>query len=168
MATSLGWRIKYQQAHEIYFKVKCPQVYAAGLYTPPKYPNVKTANGLSLFACNYFTYLGQRLERTNNMGRRIDNRKTYVDVLGHTRQIGSIEWQKGTGERGTSDLKGHFKPFGARWAIPVYIEVKAGKDRMSQEQKEYMERVTSTGAMHLILRTPEDLYQFVDYLKTLK
>ena len=66
--------------------------------------------------------------------------------------------------RGTTDCKGHIKPLKHQYPVPVYIEIKAGSDRMREDQKAYKEKVTSTGAFHCIVKIPEDFFEFYDYI----
>lgn len=162
------WNERYQSLHELDFKQRTPVAYRDGFYALPKMPKVSTANGLTTLAVNVFNWLGWHLERTNNMGRPVDKTKTYTDVIGRTRKIGSIEWQKGTGTKGTSDCKGHAKGIHMQYPIPVYIEIKAGRDRMSTDQKDYQHKVTSTGALHLVLKDPAELFEFVLYIYNMK
>lgn len=113
---------------------------------------------------------GHHAERTNNMGRPIKKYFEKFNILsGKLERIeNGIEWQKGTGDRGTSDIKGHFLNKNFQFSIPIYIEVKVNKDKMSKHQKEYQRNVTLTGALYLIAKTPEDFFNFYDYLISLK
>lgn len=102
------------------------------------------------------------MEATNTMGRPIDKRVTVVDVLGRSRMIGSIEWQKGSGVKGSSDAKGHINIKGRDYAIPLYAEIKYGKDIMSKEQEAYEVAINNTGGKYIIVRTIEGFFTWYD------
>lgn len=156
---------RYQQAHEHNFKRKYPEAYADGHYSAPKLPVIKKANGLTLFCINYANWLGHHLERTNNMGvptrKKIPKFNIMSGKLEHL--DGGIEWRKGTGTKGTSDIKGHIINPRHKFPIPVYIEIKI-RDKQSEEQKSYQSKVTSTGALYTIVHTPEEFLDFFDYV----
>jgi len=166
----MTWKERYCKAHEEDFKKKYPSAYSSGHYFQPALPKYKTANGLTTLICNVMKWTGHHAERTNNMGRPIKKYFEKFNILsGKLERIeNGIEWQKGTGDRGTSDIKGHFRNKNFEYSIPIYIEVKVNKDRMSEDQKKYQKNVTSSGALYLIAKTPEDFFEFYDYLISLK
>ena len=163
----MTWKERYKKIYEEYSISRYPAATKDFGVLPVKYPKVTSANGLSTLTENVFNWQGHHMERTSNMGRPADKRKTYVDVIGRIRVIGSIEWQKGTGTKGTSDLKGEFKSKNHAYPIPLKVEVKYGKDRQSEPQKEYQKKVTSIGAIYWIVSYPEDVFELYDYLMTL-
>ena len=114
----------------------------------------KTANGLTKCIILYVRLRGGQAERINTMGRPIDRRKVYQDAVGLTRSIGSIEWIKGTGTRGSADISATIK------GQSVKIEVKIGTDRQSQAQKEYEKNIEAAGGIYYIAR---DFTSFVEW-----
>ena len=108
--------------------------------------NDKTANGLTRCIIDYLTFNGWQAERINNTGRMIDRRKTYTDVLGRKLQIGSMEWVKGTGTKGTADISATIA------GKSVKIEVKIGEDRQSEAQKQYQEHIEKSGGLYVVAR----------------
>lgn len=161
-----NWKHRYQQAHEHNFKKKYHEAYADGHYAAPKLPVYKKSNGLTTLCCNYAKWLGHHLERTNNLGiptrKKIPKFNIMSGKLEHL--DGGIEWRKGTGTKGTSDIKGHIFSPKHKFPIPVYIEIKIGRDKMSEEQKEYERKVTASGALYCIVKTPEDFFSFWDHV----
>jgi len=132
-----------------------------------KYPKVSSANGLTILAKNVFNWNGHHLERVNSTGRPIDRRKEYVNVLSQRKIAGSIDWIPGTGDTGTADCHGHFHSPEHKFAIPIRIEIKYGKDRQREEQKKYEAKMHATKAIYTIVSFPEDVFEFYDYLNTL-
>ena len=156
---------RYQQAHEANFKRTTPQAYADGHYFNPAMPKVKTANGMQTFCTNYCNWLGHHLERTNNMGvpvkKKIPKFNIFSGKLEHL--DGGMEWRKGSGTKGSSDLKGHINNPKHQYPIPVYIEIKI-KDKQSQDQKEYEKTISKSGALYAIVHNPEEFFVFFDYV----
>jgi hypothetical protein len=60
----------------------------------------KTANGLTKCIIDFLNYSGQQAERISTMGRVLDNRKTFVDVMGRSRTIGSTQYIPSTSTKG--------------------------------------------------------------------
>ena len=111
----------------------------------PRYGD-KTSNDLTRAIIDYLRLQGWQAERINTTGRYIDSRKTYQDVLGHTRIIGSGKWIPTSGQRGSADIAATIA------GRSVKIEVKI-KDRQSEVQKEYQRQVECSGGVYLIVRS---------------
>lgn len=114
----------------------------------------KTANGLTKCIIDFLRLSGWQAERISTTGRMIDNRRTVVDVLGRTKQIGSTRWVKGSGTRGSADISATIA------GRSVKIEVKAGKDRQGPAQKEYQRMIEASGGIYYIARTFDSFYQW--------
>lgn len=114
----------------------------------------KTANGLTKCIIQYVRLRGGQAERINTMGRPIDRRIAYTNVVGMTRTVGSIEWVKGTGTRGSADISATIK------GHSVKIEVKIGNDRQSLAQKEYQKNIEAARGIYYIAR---DFTSFVEW-----
>lgn len=155
---------RYNEAHKKWRCEKTPSVCRDGFYTPPKFPKVATANGLQRFIVDFLTWYGHHGERTNTMGRPIQKfAPKYNIITGSVVQVESgIEWQKGSGTKGSSDVKGHINVDYQKYAIPVYIEIKIGKDKQSNEQIEYQSKVNKSGGLYVIVKTPDDFLNFYD------
>lgn len=118
-------------------------------YVPKTIFSDKTANNLEKAICAYIKLNGGMAERRKNTGRYIDDSKIVTDITGAQRVIGKGKYIPGTGRNGTSDVSGIWK------GKPVAIEVKIGKDRMSQAQIEYREDFEKAGGIFIIARNFE-------------
>lgn len=116
----------------------------------------KTANDLTKAIIYYINLRGGFAERINTMGRRIDNRKTFTDVLGRQRTIGSEKWIPTTGTRGSADISATIN------GRSIKIEVKTGADRQGEYQKKYQEATEQSGGVYLIARTFDEFKQQID------
>ena len=114
----------------------------------------KTANGLTNCIIQYIRLMGGQAERISNTGRRIDTQTTFEDVTGRSRTIGGSHWIKGSGTNGTSDLSSTIS------GRSVKIEVKIGRDRQSQAQKDYQQSVEQAGGMYVIASTFEQFHKW--------
>ena len=161
---AMTWTERYRIAHAEWCHAKSPAFFEAsgGSSMKVNYPKVTSTNGLTLAVINFLNWKGHFAERTNNMGRPVDKRETYIDVVGRTRVIGSMEWQKGTGTKGTSDIKADISHPSYRFPIPVKIEIKWNKDRMSDDQREYERMVTSKGGVYVVVKTIQGFFEWYD------
>jgi hypothetical protein len=128
----------------------------------PKYED-KTANGLTKCIIEFLQLSNHQAERINTMGRPIDNRKQVTDVIGRTKTIGSMTWGKSTATKGSADISATIQ------GRSVKIEVKIGKDRQSQDQKNYQAKIEKSGGQYWIAKNFDDfIKKYDDFLDTLK
>ena len=113
-----------------------------------------SANGLTKCVIAYIRLRGGQAERINTMGRPIDQRKTFTDVLGHTHQVGSVKWIPGTSTRGSADISATIH------GRSVKIEIKFGKDRQSEAQRQYAREVEAAGGVYYVCK---DFTSFVEW-----
>jgi hypothetical protein len=123
-----------------------------------------SANHLTGCIMDWIRYNGGQAERINTMGRRIDNTKISKDVLGGTRLIGSVSWQKGTGTKGSADISATIpmQVNGIKFGVSVKIEVKYGKDRQSEDQKKYEHTINEAGGIYVIARNIDEFIEWYD------
>jgi len=122
--------------------------------------NDRSANGLTRCVLDYLNLSGYFCERTGNEGRVIDGRKTYTDVIGRQKTIGTVKRIKSSGTKGTSDLKAII---GGKM---VAIEIKYGADRQSQHQKDYQAMVENAGGTYWIVKSFEQFYELYQDFKS--
>lgn len=106
----------------------------------------RTANGLSRCIIDFIQLNGGQAERINCTGRYIDNSQVFTDVVGRTRSIGSGRWIPTSGSKGTADISATIR------GRSVKIEVKIGKDRMSEDQRNYQQKIEAAGGLYFIAR----------------
>jgi len=108
-----------------------------------------TANGLTQCIIQFVRLIHGQAERISNTGRRIDTRTTFEDVCGRSRTIGGTSWMPGTGTNGSADISATIA------GQSVKIEVKIGRDRQSQAQKDYQQSIETAGGRYIIASTFE-------------
>ena len=122
-------------------------------YLPPCKYSPRTANGLTKCVIDFLKLNGHFAQRVNTTGLPVDKRKTFTDVLGNTRQIGSVTWRKSNTELGASDivanLNGRF----------IAIEIKQ-KDKQSEHQKAYQQKIEASGGTYIIVRSFDEFYKW--------
>jgi hypothetical protein len=123
-----------------------------------------SANHLTGCIMDWIRFNGGQAERINTMGRRVDNTKISKDVLGGTRLIGSVSWQKGTGTKGSADISATIpmQVNGIKFGVSVKIEVKYGKDRQSEDQKKYEHTINEAGGIYVIARNIDEFIEWYD------
>lgn len=121
-------------------------------------PNQKfkqsTANEVTKAVITFIRLSGGQAERISVTGRRVDQRHVVTDALGFKRQIGSVKWIKSSMQVGTADISATIR------GRSVKIEVKVGKDRQSEKQKEYQRQVEQAGGVYLIVRSFDEFYEW--------
>lgn len=98
-------------------------------YVPAPKRTDKTANGLTRCIIDMIVLHGGLAERVNVMGRQINGR-----------------WTRSHSLRGTADIHATFA------GRTIAIEVKIGKDRQSEAQKAYQERIERAGGVYFIAK----------------
>lgn len=119
----------------------------------------KTANGLTKMIIDWINYNGGQAERINTTGRLI-KAKSYKDVMGITKTIGQDKWIKGTGTLGSADISATIQ------GKSVKIEVKIGRDKQSDVQKQYQEAIEKAGGIYYIAKDFDTFYNW--YNETFK
>jgi hypothetical protein len=112
----------------------------------------KTANGLTKCIIDFIRFKGGQVERINCTGRVIDNRKTSTDIIGNQRTIGSLQYIKTAGQRGTADISATIK------GRSVKIEVKIGADKQSEAQRQYQRSIEESGGLYIIAKNFNQFY----------
>lgn len=113
-----------------------------------------SANGLTKCIIKFIQLRGGQAERISTTGRVVDNRQTYVDVIGFARTMGSVEWIPSNTTKGSADIAATVK------GRSVKIEVKIGNDRQSEAQKQYQSEIEKAGGIYYIAR---DFTTFIEW-----
>ncbi len=162
----MNHRQRYIEAHHTYTAGKSPAFFdmSGGKDMKVDVPDVRTSNGLGRYIVNVLKWLGGHGERINTMG--IPETKTAPKMNLLSGQVENVvlgfKWRKSGNTTGSSDVHGHIKIPGQKFPVPIYIEVKIGRDTIKKAQTRYQDSVTSTGALHLICTCVEDFWEFYD------
>jgi hypothetical protein len=115
-----------------------------------------TSNGLTNCIISWLLLKGHYATRVTTTGRQIQG-AAVTDVIGRTRIMKST-WIPGTTRKGTADV--HASINGKH----VSIEVKIGRDKMSEKQLKTKEIVEASGGLYYIAHSFTD---FLEFYKTL-
>ena len=140
--------------HERNFKERTPKAYADGHYFSPKIPDVRKANGLTLFICNFLNWMGHRATRINTSGRLID--ATQKQPSGTVLTV--KKWIKGTTRRGTADISATIN------GRSVMIEIKVGNDKPSEYQLEEQAEERKAKGVYEFIHNPDEFFKLYDSL----
>ena len=125
-------------------------------YRPKNRFRDDTANGLTRCIVAYIHYNGGQAERINTTGIPIDERRTVTDITGHTQTIGGIRWRRSGGTIGSADISA---TIGGR---SVKIEVKIGRDRQSEAQRQYQADIEAAGGLYVVAKNFTEFKQWYD------
>lgn len=133
-----------------------------------KYPNIpdhcrpqskfsdKTANQLTNCILKWLELHNCWATRINTTGRYLQGEQ-YVDVLGHKKQLPG-KWIPGTTRHGTADIHAVIA------SRHVSIEIKIGRDRMSDAQHKTREAIEQSGGVFWVVTSFD---QFMEQYRTL-
>ena len=126
-----------------------PQEYIA--FKPMK---ANSANELTKAVIKFIRLSGGQAERISVTGRTINKRTTYIDVLGHRKQIGSVKYIPSAMTKGSADISATIR------GKSVKIEIKVGKDRQSPAQAKYQAEIEKAGGIYIIIHSFDQFYQW--------
>lgn len=112
----------------------------------------KTANGLTQCILTWLRLHGNYATRINVTGRQLPA-TTIVDVIGRA-HVTPGKWLPSTTRKGTADIHAVINGKHAS------IEVKIGRDRMSEEQERTKQDVERSGGLYYIARDFESFYNW--------
>ena len=110
-------------------------------YLVKKYYRDDNANGLTQCIIDYIKLYGGHAERINTTGIPFETPNGIV-------------WRTGNTEKGSADISATIR------GRSVKIEVKIGKDRQSEAQKQYQAEIEAAGGLYYIAKNFTD---FVDW-----
>ncbi|GGF34429.1 hypothetical protein [Echinicola rosea] len=150
------WDLKTLSALKIKeIRAKYPNVPEHALAKPKPYKD-STANGLTKCIIDAINLSGGQAERISNTGRVIDNSYTYTNVVGQQKTIGGVKFVPGTGTNGTADIS-------AIWqGKSLKIELKIGRDKLSEAQKRYRDKVEASGGIYIVARSYEGFVEALE------
>jgi len=122
-----------------------PEIPPELLYCKPIKAN--SANELTKAVIKFIRLSGNQAERISVTGRTINKRTTYIDVLGHRKQIGSVKYIPSAMTKGSADISStiHGKS--------IKIEIKWGHGHQSPAQAKYQSEIEKAGGVYLIVHS---------------
>lgn len=130
---------RYRKAYDDYQRKNFPNWHSDGHAIEANIPDTGTANGLTLFICNYIKWRGYRATRINVSGRQIGD-----------------QWIKSSTRKGTADISATIN------GRSLMIEIKVGKDRPSAAQLKEQERERKAGGEYVFIKTVEEFFNVYD------
>lgn len=110
-------------------------------YLVKKYYRDDTANGLTQCIIDYIKLYGGHAERINTMGIPVETPT-------------GVKWRTGNTEKGSADISATIR------GRSVKIEIKIGRDRQSDAQKQYQSEIEAAGGLYYIAK---NFTAFVDW-----
>lgn len=117
----------------------------------------KTANGLTKCIIDWITLKGGYANRINTQGQaRVHKVPRYNILTGKTEYRDSVQWTPSTTRIGTPDIDAIIQ------GKAVKIEVKIGKDKLSEAQKKHLEDIAKAGGLYFVAK---DMESFINWYK---
>ncbi len=134
-----------------------------------KYPNMpeayipktdwtdNSANALTKCVIAWIQFNGGQAERISSQGQYREGAKIQVGsgIMAHTKQLPG-KWTPGQSTKGTADISATIR------GRSVKIEIKYGKDRQSDVQKEYQAAIERAGGVYIIVRTFDEFVEWYE------
>ena len=147
--TNIDWRAMLKKMRLENIRQTAPNFFeASGGFdmAVPAYSD-STTNGLTKTIIDFLTFSGHWASRVNTQGQaRVKNIPRYSLLSGKVENSQKVSFTKSTTKRGTPDIsaiiKGH----------AVQIEVKVGRDSMSEHQEKEQIRIENAGGSYFIAR----------------
>jgi hypothetical protein len=142
-----AWKQALKQMKLDWMKAEHPGFYEAsgGASMALKTYSDNTANLLTNAICDFIRFKGGSATRVNTTGmvRKVN---------------GIMKWTKGSTRAGTADLHCIYQ------GRHMSIEIKIGKDRVSEQQKKEKERIERAGGLYFIAR---NMPQFIEWFENI-
>ena len=118
-------------------------------------PKVSTSNGLTQAICNFIKWKGYYSNRINTQGQvRVQKTTGYNPFAKDLGQQRQVKFTHSTTRKGTADIDAII------CGRPVKIEVKIGRDKLSDHQIKEKARVEGAGGIYYVAKTMEDFYEW--------
>lgn len=153
----MNWKEQLKQMKRDELKRKAPAFYEAsgGDDYILKPISDRTANGLTKCIIDWITLKGGYANRINTQGQaRVNKIPRYNILTGKTEYRDSVTWTPSTTRIGTPDIDAIIK------GKAVKIEVKIGKDKLSEAQKKHLEDIAKAGGMYFVAK---DMISFINW-----
>lgn len=135
---------------------KYPSFVGREAHLPPAKTKESGANDLTRLVIDFLTFNNCQAERISSQGQYRDGKKVVTDCIGRKRTIGSGIWTPGTSTKGTADISSTIR------GRSVKIEIKWGKDRQSDAQKEYQASIEKAMGIYIIVKSFDDFLIWYD------
>jgi hypothetical protein len=142
-------------------RTKHPSLPESARYVKPY--SDKTANDLQRAITDFLNLAGHQCERIAVTGRYIDQSKIIKDTLGFSRKIGSGKWIRSSMQKGSADLSAIVKNKEGI-GVSVKIEIKIGRDKMNDFQKQYQSGVERAGGLYWLVTSFDHFLKYYNEL----
>jgi hypothetical protein len=148
-----NYRDRYKAAYNKWQLTEYPAATASYGPLPPKFPDVKTHNGLRRFVIDFLKFEGHYSNAISTTGRKIWSAKRNKEI-----------WINGSTKNGTPDIDSIINVTWQRIGIPWKIEIKVGADYQKDSQKEQQADIELAGGKYSVIRSPEEFFELYDSL----
>jgi hypothetical protein len=152
-----NWKLEYRELG-IAYKKKTHPVFYASEPNPERYvdyPKDFNANGVTKGIVNFLTWKGHHANRISTQGQaRVKKIPKFNILSGKLMHLEKMSFTKSTTKKGTPDISAIVHG----WA--VMIEVKIGRDVMSEAQVRQKEQIEAAGGLYFIATNMQQFYDW--------
>lgn len=154
----MDWKQEYKKSYSEDFARKYPTAYKDQGAPEMVWPKVRTANGLTMAIIKFLTWKGHYANRIGTQGQANIQKIPRFNIFSQQMQyFEKVKWTKGNTKRGTPDITAII---GGK---AIWIEVKVGKDRMSDAQKEQQANIEMAGGIYYIATEMQLFYEWYSH-----
>jgi hypothetical protein len=155
----VNWKLRYEEAHKQWQLKEYPASCKDFGWISPKYPDVRTSNGLTRMILYFLKWEGWRATRINTMGRLIDGPQKQDSGI----SLITKKFIPSTTRKGTADISATIK------GRSVMLEIKISGDTRRPEQLREQELERQAGGVYEFISDPDEFFIWYDsFLLSLK
>lgn len=152
----MTWKQRYLESYKSFQLKEYPSATKDFGWLNPKYPDIRTSNGLTRMILYFLKWEGWRATRVNTQGRLIDK----IERQESGTELIVKGWIPTTTRRGTADISATIK------GRSCMFEIKAGRDKPREHQLREQEIERQAGGVYEFIYTPEEFFELYDKLLT--
>jgi len=147
-----NWKLRYAEAHKQWQLKEYPASCKDFGWISPKYPDVRTSNGLTRMILYFLKWEGWRATRINTMGRLIDGPQKQDSGV----SLITKKFIPSTTRKGTADISATIK------GRSVMLEIKISGDTRRPEQLREQELERQAGGVYEFISGPDEFFTWYD------
>lgn len=149
-----NWKLRYAEAHKQWQLKEYPASCKDFGWISPKYPDVRTSNGLTRMILYFLKWEGWRATRINTMGRLVDGPQKQDSGI----SLITKKFIPSTTRKGTADISATIK------GRSMMLEIKISGDTRRPEQLREQELERQAGGVYEFISTADEFFELYDRL----
>jgi hypothetical protein len=149
-----NWKLRYAEAHKQWQLKEYPASCKDFGWISPKYPDVRTSNGLTRMILYFLKWEGWRATRVSSAGRLVAKNERMPSGI----VLQGKGWIPSTTRKGSADISATIRGKSAMF------EVKIGRDKPSEYQLKEQELERKAGGVYEFVHDADEFFELYDKL----